>query len=50
MKTVKVIFSPEAEKIYKYLNSKASLSKTENMILNSLNKKNRHHKNKYPLW
>ena|SRR3989344_8797637 len=39
MKTVKVIFSPEAEKIYKYLNSKASLSKTENMILNSLNKK-----------
>ncbi|MEK6932859.1 MAG: hypothetical protein AABW56_03645 [Nanoarchaeota archaeon] len=39
MKIVKVIFSPEAEKIYKYLNAKASLSKTEKMILNAINKK-----------
>ena len=39
MKTVKIIFSPEAEKIYKYLNAKAPLSKTEKMILNALNKK-----------
>jgi len=39
MKAVRVVFSPEAEKIYKYLNSKASISKTERMILNALNKK-----------
>lgn len=39
MKAVKVIFSSEAEKIYKYLNAKAPLSKTEKMILNALNKK-----------
>ena len=39
MKTVRVIFSPEAEKIYNYLNAKAPLSKTERIILNSLNKK-----------
>ena len=39
MKRVRVIFSPEAEEVYKYLNKQAHLSKTENMILNALNKK-----------
>lgn len=39
MKIIKVIFSPEAEKIYRYLNAKASSSKVERMILNALNKK-----------
>ena len=39
MKKVRVIFSPEAEEVYKYLNKQAHLSKTENMILNALNKK-----------
>ncbi len=39
MKTVKVVFSLEAEKIYKFLNYKSQTSKTERMILNALNKK-----------
>ena len=39
MKRVRVIFSPEAEEVYKYLNEHASNSKTENMILKSLHKK-----------
>ena len=39
MKTIRVILSPEAEEVYKYLNSNASNSKTENTILKSLNKK-----------
>lgn len=39
MKTVRVIFSPEAEEVYKYLNEEAPKSKTEQMILNALNKK-----------
>ena len=39
MKSIRVIFSPEAEKVYKYLNAKAPYSKTERMILNALNKK-----------
>ena len=39
MKIIRIIFSPEAEKIYKYLNFKAPSSKQERMILNSLNKK-----------
>ena len=39
MKTVRVIFSPEAEEVYKYLNKQAPNSKTENAILRSLNKK-----------
>jgi len=39
MKIIRIIFSPEAEKIYKYLNFKAPGSKQERMILNSLNKK-----------
>jgi len=39
MKKIKVIFSPEAEKVYKHLNKEASKSKTENTILNSIHKK-----------
>ncbi len=39
MKKVRVIFSPEAEEVYKYLNKQATFSKTENMILNAVNKK-----------
>lgn len=38
MKSIRVIFSPEAEDVYNYLNSEAD-SKTEKMILNALNKK-----------
>ena len=39
MKTVRVIFSREAEEVYKFLNEQASESKIEKTILNSLNKK-----------
>jgi hypothetical protein len=39
MKRVRVVFSPEAEAVYNYLNKQAKSSKTENMILNSVNKK-----------
>ena len=39
MKKVRLIFSPEAEQVYFYLNKKAPNSKTENMILNAVNKK-----------
>ncbi len=39
MKTVRVIFSPEAEEVYKYLNKQAPTSKTERSILNAINKK-----------
>ena len=39
MKKVRVIFSPEAEEVYKYLNEQSPYSKTENMILNAVNKK-----------
>ena len=39
MKKVRVIFSPEAEEVYNYLNGMAPKSKTENMILNSIHKK-----------
>lgn len=39
MKTIRVIFSPEAEEVYKYLNKLGELSKTERMILNAVNKK-----------
>ncbi len=39
MKPVKVILSPEAEEVYKYLNEQANTSKTEKMILNAVNKK-----------
>lgn len=39
MKTVRVILSPEAEEVYRYLNEKAPTSKTERSILNAINKK-----------
>ena len=39
MKKVRVIFSPEAEEVYKYLNKQSRFSKNENMILNAVNKK-----------
>lgn len=39
MKTIRVIFSPEAEEVYRYLNEQAPTSKTEQMILNAVNKK-----------
>ncbi len=39
MKTVRVIFSPEAEEVYKFLNEQAPKSKIERTILNALNKK-----------
>ena len=39
MKIIRVILSPEAEEVYKYLNEQAPTSKTELMILNSVNKK-----------
>jgi hypothetical protein len=38
-KKVRVIFSPEAEGVYKYLNEVSPSSKTERMILNAVNKK-----------
>ena len=39
MKKVRVIFSPEAEEVYKYLTEQSPHSKTESMILNAVNKK-----------
>lgn len=39
MKTVRVIFSPEAEEVYKYLNETSQKSKTERTILKALHKK-----------
>ncbi|MEW6748735.1 MAG: hypothetical protein AB1295_03450 [Candidatus Micrarchaeota archaeon] len=39
MKTVRVIFSPEAEEVYKYLNEHAAHSKREQTFLNAVNKK-----------
>jgi hypothetical protein len=39
MKKVRVILSAEAEEVYKYLNKESAESKTERMILSSLNKK-----------
>lgn len=38
-KHVRIILSPEAEEVYKYLNNEAPNSKQEMMILNALNKK-----------
>ena len=38
-KEVRIIFSPEAEKVYNYLNEQAQSSKTEKMILNAVDKK-----------
>jgi len=39
MKKVRVIFSPEAEEVYKYLNEQAPHSKIERSILNAIEKK-----------
>ena len=39
MKRIRVVFSPEAEEVYEYLNKKAPESKAERTILNALNKK-----------
>jgi hypothetical protein len=39
MKNVRIILSPEAEEVYKYLNVEAQKSKIERSILNSINKK-----------
>lgn len=39
MKKVRVILSPEAEEVYKYLNEQAVNSKIENTILNAIKKK-----------
>ncbi len=39
MKNVKVILSPEAEEVYKYLNQQSPNSKVEKSILNAFNKK-----------
>jgi len=39
MKSVKVILSPEAEEVYKKLNSEAGNNKQSNMILKAVNQK-----------
>jgi hypothetical protein len=39
MKKVRVILSPEAEKVYKHLNEEAPRSKTDQTILKAINKK-----------
>lgn len=39
MKKVRVIFSPEAEEVYKYINEVAPNSKIDRSILNAINKK-----------
>lgn len=39
MKTIRVILSPEAEEVYKYLNKEAPNSKNERMLLNAINNK-----------
>lgn len=39
MKNIRVIFSPEAEEVYKHLNEVANNSKIERSILNAVNKK-----------
>ena len=39
MKNVRVILSPDAEEVYKHLNEEAPKSKTEQTILNAINKK-----------
>lgn len=39
MKEVRVIMSPEAKEVYKYLNEESINSKTERMILKSINQK-----------
>ncbi len=39
MKKIRIILSPKAEEIYKYLNEQAPTSKIERSILNAVNKK-----------
>ena len=39
MKTVRVIFSPEAEEVYRYLNNESARSKQEKTILSAVHKK-----------
>jgi len=39
MKIVKIILSPEAKEVYKYLNEQAPNSKTERMILKAIKQK-----------
>ena len=39
MKIVRVIFSPDAEEVYKHLNEQAPVSKNDRTILNAVNKK-----------
>ena len=39
MKRIKVILSPEAEEVYKYLNQEAEASKIEKSILRAINQK-----------
>jgi len=39
MKTVKIVLSPEAKEVYKYLNEEALSSKTERMILKAVRQK-----------
>jgi len=39
MKKLRVILSPEAEEVYKHLNEEAPKSKTDQIILNAINKK-----------
>lgn len=39
MKTVRAIFSPEAEEVYKYLNEQTQSSKNASAILTAINKK-----------
>jgi len=39
MKTIRIIFSPEAEEVYNHLNEQAPSSKKERTLLNAINKK-----------
>ncbi len=39
MKIVRVVLSPQAEQVYRYLNEQAACSKIEHSILNAVNKK-----------
>ncbi len=39
MKKIKVILSPDAEEVYKYLNQQSKVSKIEKSILNAVTKK-----------
>lgn len=39
MKEVRIILSPEAEEVYKRLNSEAEANKQSRIILNSINQK-----------